>query len=308
MLSLPKAVEIFEVGPRDGFQIERNFIPTETKVDIINRLSETGVSLIEATSFVHPKVIPQMRDAQEVMRSIERAQQVKYRALVPNTRGALRALAIGVDELLVVLHCSETYSQKNINMSIEESLQETAKVVEIADSEGIPVVAALALAFGCPYEGEIPAERVLRLMESALELGISGFSLPDSVGMADPVRVHRLVSQIYEEWPSVDVSLHLHDAAGMGLANVLAGLEAGITKFESSICGLGGSPVNPRAKGNLATEDLVHMLEEMGIDTGVDLDKLLKCARYVAQVVGHEVPSHVLKIGTRSQVLSAPRD
>ena len=305
MLSLPQSVQIFEVGPRDGFQMEKKFIPTGEKVQILHRLAQTGVALIEATSFVHPKVIPQMKDAEEVMKSIDRSPPVRYRALVPNTKGAERAFAVGVDELLVVLHCSETYSRKNINMSVEESLQEAAKVVEMARPKRIPVVAALALAFGCPYEGEIPPDRVLSIMERALELGVSGFSLPDSVGMANPVQVYRLISQIYSEWPSVNVSLHLHDAAGMGLANVLAGLEAGITRFESSICGLGGSPVNPMARGNIATEDLVHMLEEMGVDTGVDLERLLECARYVAQVVEHEVPSHVLRSGTRSQVLGS---
>jgi hydroxymethylglutaryl-CoA lyase len=303
VLKLPERVTITEVGPRDGFQMEERFIPTEKKIEVINRLARAGLKRIEATSFVHPKVIPQLRDAEEVMRGIERVPGVKYRALVPNEFGARRALEVGVDELLVVVHCSETYSRKNINRSIEESLEETERVVQLAESKGIPVAAGLAVAFGCPYEGEVPHERVIGLIERLLRIGVKEISLPDTVGMADPVRIVKLVGQIFKEFPELPMTLHLHDAAGMGLANVLAAMEAGLTHFESSICGLGGSPVNPKAKGNIPTEDLVHMLSQMGVETGIDLEALLECARFVKELVAHEVPSHVLHSGRREDVI-----
>lgn len=304
-LALPKAVEIIEVGPRDGFQMERDFISTDRKIAVIDALSKTGIAKIEVTSFVHPKVLPQMRDAKEVMEGIERVPGVVYRALVPNEVGARRALDIGVDELLFVVHCSETYSRKNINMSIDESLDELGRVVKRADAEGIPVSAALGLAFGCPFEGEIPPEKVLELIERLLESGVAEISLPDSAGMADPGRVDRLVTRIYKQWPDIEMALHLHDAAGMGLANVLAALNIGVTRFESSICGLGGSPVNPKTKGNIPTEDLVHMLSQMRIETGIDLEILIACGREVRDLVQHDVPSHVLRAGRWEDVIGA---
>lgn len=304
-LRLPRRVEVTEVGPRDGFQMEREFIPTPRKIEVINRIARAELKRIEATSFVHPKVIPQLQDAEEVMKGIEREPGVTYRALVPNEVGARRALEAGIDELLVVVHCSETYSRENINMSIEKSLEEAEQVVRRATAENIPVAAGLALAFGCPFEGEIPEERVLELINQLLDCGVTEISLPDTVGMADPKRICSLTEQIFSHWPELKVALHLHNTAGMGLANVLAALDSGVTRFESSVCGLGGSPVNPKAKGNISTEDLVHMLSQMGIETGIDLEALIGCARQVQGLVQHDVPSHVLRSGRWEDVIGA---
>lgn len=294
---------MIEVGPRDGFQMEKEFIPTEKKVEIINKLAETGLRKIEVTSFVHPKVIPQLKDAEEVLMRINRDPGITYRAYVPNEFGARRAIEAGIDEMLAVVDASETYSQKNVNMTVEKSILVLKSIIELAKSAKKSVSVGLGHAFGCPYEGDVSEERVLEIIDELLQLGIEELYVADTVGMANPRQVAGLINRIIDRWPDIKPVLHLHDASGMGLANVLAAMDAGVTTFEASICGLGGSPVLPGAKGNIPTEDLVHMLSEMGIQTNIDLDILIECAELVKGVVGREVTSHMLQSGRRSDII-----
>lgn len=305
-MSLPRRVKVMEVGPRDGFQMEKNFIPTEKKIEIINALSQTGIPAFQATSFVHPRAIPQLRDAEEVMTRIKRAPGVKYCALVPNAVGARRAVASGVDEIHVVLSASNTHNRANVNMTVEESLKGFEAVMEIAREARIPVKGGIATAFGCPYEGDVPEEQVMRIIERMLAMGMDKISLGDSTGMANPAQILRLVGKIKNRWPDLPVLLHLHNTRGMGLANALAGLEAGVTEFDAAIGGLGGCPYAPGATGNISTEDLVHMFHEMGIETGIDLDALIGCARLMQEIIGRTLDGQVMKAGKRSDLYPIP--
>lgn len=298
-MGLPEKVKIFEVGPRDGFQKVEKFIPTPVKIEIINQLSGTGLTKIEATSFVHPRVIPQTRDAEEVLAGIQRRPGVVYSALVPNVKGAERALSAGADEINAVVSVSETYNRKNVNMSIAESLQNIKAIIELAYSRGIRTVVSLANSFGCPFEGEIPQERVLEVARQVLDLGAGGLNVADTTGLAGPLQVRRLVGRIKETWPELDLTLHFHDTRGLGLANVYAALEEGADQFDCSIAGLGGSPAAPYASGNVCTEDVAFLLERLGIDSGLDLPVLLEISRKVEEVVGFTVPGKLVKAGLR---------
>lgn len=306
--SLPRRVKVMEVGPRDGFQMEKTFIPTDQKIEIINALSQTGIPAFQTTSFAHPRAIPQLRDAEEVMAKIKRAPGVKYCALVPNAVGARRAAASGVDEIHVVLSASNTHNRANVNMTVEESLQDFEAVMEIAREAKIPVKGGIATAFGCPYEGDVPEEQVLRIIDRMLAMGMDKISLGDSTGMANPAQILRLVGKIKSRWPGLPVLLHLHNTRGMGLANALAGLEAGVTEFDAAIGGLGGCPYAPGATGNISTEDLVHMFHEMGIETGIDLDALIRCARRMQQIIGRTLDGQVMKAGKRSDLYPIPEE
>jgi hydroxymethylglutaryl-CoA lyase len=303
-----KRIQIHEVASRDGFQIESNFIPTEDKIRFINALSHTGLAKIEVTSFVSPKAIPHLRDAEEVMKSIERVPGVVYVALVPNARGTERALMCKADELNVFMSVSETHNRANVNRASEQSLagfKEVMAAVRAANAK-VSINASLSTSFGCPFEGDVPPQRVLAFAERCLELGMHGVTLADTTGMANPRQVRELVTSAVQAFGADKITLHFHNTRGMGLANVVAGLEAGVTRFDASLGGLGGCPFAPGATGNICTEDVVHMLHEMGYDTGVDLDKLLAVARGLPKIVGHDVPGQVAKAGKTSDLHAVP--
>jgi hydroxymethylglutaryl-CoA lyase len=298
-MALPERVTMREVGTRDGIQSLGAFVPTEHKIEMANLLARTGLTRIEVTSFVHPKAVPQMADAAEVMARIDRVPGVLWEPLVPNLVGARRALEAKSDRLVVVLAASDTFNLKNIRMTIADSLTGIADVVGVAREAGVPVSAAISTTFGCPYEGDVPEERVHEIVARLLERGVDEVSLADTTGMANPLQVEGTVGRIRERWPDVAFSLHFHNTRGMGLANVVAGLRAGVTIYDASIGGIGGCPFAPKATGNVSTEDVVHMLHEMDIQTGIDLDALLGCANRMSEILGQELPGQVMKAGPR---------
>lgn len=301
MTSRPRAT-IVEVGPRDGFQMERVFIPTSLKVATIDALAAAGLRKIEATSFVNPRVIPQMADAAEVMRRITRHPGTAYIALVPNARGAERAVASGVDGVKLVICVTETYNRRNVGLSVNESVRELADIVGVAGRTPVEVV--IALAFGCPLEGPVSEDAVVRLVGRVAALGIRDISIADSAGLAHPLQVAAMMRRLQRSFDGVSWSLHLHDTRGLGLANVLAALDEGITIFDASIGGLGGCPVVPGAAGNIATEDLAQLLATLDRDTGVDIDAVCEAARAVEAFLGRPLRSRVLRAGTIARALS----
>ena len=301
---LPSKISLREVGPRDGLQNE-DPISTDAKVALVDALSRTGVSRIEAVSFVRPSAIPQMADADEVWSRIDRAPGVRYSALVPNLRGAARALDAGVTELEVVVSASETHNKKNVNRSTAESLDEISAIIDLAHQRGATVQAIVSTAWGCPFEGDVPVGRVVAVASRAVRDGADSASFGDTTGMATPTRVRRLVGEFRAANPDVALNLHFHNTRGTGLANVLAALELGVTDFDASVGGLGGCPYAPGATGNIATEELVHMAEDMGIDTGINLAALIDAAAEAEQAVGHTLPSQVLRAGPRTRTIPA---
>jgi hydroxymethylglutaryl-CoA lyase len=304
---MTKRLYIQDVATRDGFQIEANFIPTEDKIALIDRLSETGLAKIEVTSFTSPKAIPNLRDAEEVMRGIRRVPGVEYTVLVPNVKGCERALACEVDEINLVMSASDTHGMANLRMTPEQSLVQFREIIEVTRGSGVFINASLSCTFGCPFEGEILERRVYELVQRLLDIGVQGVTLCDTTGMADPVQVERICREALSNWPEAVFTAHLHNTRGMGLANALAALNAGIDRFDVSLGGLGGCPYAPGASGNICTEDLVHMFHRMGLDTGVDLDKLLQCAASLPELVGHEVPGAVLKAGKSDRRYPKPK-
>jgi hydroxymethylglutaryl-CoA lyase len=301
MRSLPAAVEICEVGPRDGLQNEEP-VAIEQRVRLIDALSRTGLRRIEAASFVSPKAIPPMAGSDEVMAQITRVPGVMYRGLVPNVRGAERALAAGVDEIEVVVSASETHNRKNVNRSVDESVAGAAELLELSHGEGTPVEAIVSTAFGCPYEGDIAAKRVADVARRLADAGADRLSFGDTTGMATPRRVDDLLDALDAvDLDETQVGLHFHNTRGTALANVIAGLERGVTRYDASVGGLGGCPYAPGASGNAVTEDLVHMLADMGIETGIDLNALIDCAALAQDIVGRELPSALLHAGPRSR-------
>ena len=304
MSDLPAAISLREVGPRDGLQNE-DPVPTESKVALIDALSRTGVSRIEAVSFVHPKAIPQMADADEVWSQIARNDDVRYSALVPNLRGAQRALAAGFREIEVVVSASDTHNRKNVNRSTEESLDDIAALLAEAHDAGATCQVIVSTAWGCPYEGDVPVARVVDVAGRAVRDGADGISFGDTTGMATPSRVMRLVGEFRSAYAGTPLNLHFHNTRGTGLANVLAALELGVADFDASVGGLGGCPYAPGASGNIASEELVHMVEDMGVDTGVDLDALIDAAREAERLVGRTLPSQVLRAGPRTTTTRA---
>lgn len=298
---------IQEVATRDGFQIEADFIPTETKIALIDALSRTGLAKIEATSFTSPKAIPNLRDAEEVMRGITRVPGVEYTVLVPNVKGCERALACGVDEINLVMSASDTHGLANLRMTPEQSLAQFAEIIDVSRGSGVFINASLSTTFGCPFEGHIAEERVYHLIERLLEIDVQGVTLCDTTGMANPAQVARICRETLARWPQVDFTLHVHDTRGMGLANALAAFQVGIRRFDASLGGLGGCPYAPGATGNVCTEDLVHMFAQMGEDTGVDLDALLEVAAGLPAIVGHALPGQVLKAGKADRRYPKPR-
>jgi len=296
-MDLPKSVTIVEVGPRDGLQNETYFVPTEKKIELIERLSETGLKRIEITSFVHPKAIPQLQDSEEVVKRVQRKPGILYSTLVPNEKGLERALASGVEEIAFFVSASETHNQKNVKMSIGESLRGFRNIAEKALSNGMRMRGYVVTAFGCPYEGRVKPEKVEFIVDEYKALCVLEIALGDTTGMANPVQVGRMVDRIKPQLGEMSLALHFHDTRGAALANVLAALQEGVTVFDGSIGGLGGCPYAPGASGNVATEDLVNMLEEMGIKTGIDLQKLIDCAKYAGEIIKKDLPSHLIRSG-----------
>jgi hydroxymethylglutaryl-CoA lyase len=297
-------VSVREVGPRDGLQNE-DPVPTAAKIELIDRLSKTGVQRIEAVSFVRPEAIPQMADADEVWRGFEHAAGVRYSALVPNLRGAQRALEAGVRELEVVVSASDTHNRKNVRRSTAESLDDIAAVIADAHERGASCQVIVSTAWGCPYEGDVPVQRVVQVAGRAVADGADSVSFGDTTGMATPGRVTSLVGEFRSAYPDTALNLHFHNTRGTGLANVLTALELGVADFDASVGGLGGCPYAPGATGNIATEELVHMVEDMGIGTGIDLGAMIDAAADAERIVGHTLPSQVLRAGPRTRTIPA---
>lgn len=291
----PKAVVVKEVGPRDGLQNEKGFISTEDKIAWINMLSNTGLRHIEISSFVNPKWIPALADAFEVAKGITRVPGVTYSALVPNEKGLARALAAGVDETAVFISASETHNQKNINKSIAETFPVLREVVEQSLAADKSVRGYVSTVFGCPYEGQISIDAVIRVAEALLEMGIDELSLGDTIGVAAPKQVYEVLSALLKKFPADRLAMHFHDTRGTAMANVLMSLDMGITTFDGALGGLGGCPYAPGASGNLATDDLLYMLANMGIDSGIDREKLLQAALFIQDKIGRPLPSHNLQ-------------
>lgn len=300
----PSTVQVVEVGPRDGFQMELQFIPTGLKVEVIDLLTRAGLRKIEATSFVSPKVIPQMADAETVMSQIERVPDVCYTALVPNAKGAQRAINAKAGSVRMVVCVSETYNRKNVGLSVRESLENCRQVISMSRYVGIGYEVIIALAFGCPLEGEIHEDAVIQLAGELGELGYKEIGIADSIGVANPRQVTQLMSRLRRSYPQVHFSAHFHNTRGLGLANVLGALEAGIDAFDSSLGGLGGCPVMPGATGNIATEDLVNCLEEMGIATGVSIAGVTSATRKMQAFLGRSLDSYVADAGTRKELFA----
>lgn len=302
----PKRLYIQEVAPRDGFQNERAFIPTEQKIALINALGQCGLAKIEASSFTSPRAIPALADAEVVMRGIQRAPGVIYTALIPNVRGAERALECAVDEMNLVMSVSETHNLANLRMPRERSFAQLSEVIAMAAAHHAPVNVSLSTVFGCPMEGHIAEAEVYAWIDRFAALSIRGVTLCDTTGMANPSQVGRISRQVHAQFPKLEITLHFHNTRGMALANAVAAVDAGIDRFDASLGGLGGCPYAPGATGNVCTEDLVHMFKEMGWNTGVDLDKLLTAARQLPALVGHDVPGQVLKAGPSSRRYPTP--
>ncbi|MCY7787362.1 hydroxymethylglutaryl-CoA lyase [Bacillus inaquosorum] len=295
-MSYPKKVKIKEVGPRDGLQNESVWIATEDKIAWINQLSQTGLSYIEITSFVHPKWIPALRDAIDVAKGIDRVKGVTYAALVPNQKGLENAIEGGIDEACVFMSASETHNRKNINKSTSETLQILKQVNDDAKKANLTTRAYLSTVFGCPYEKNVPIEQVIRLSEALFEFGISELSLGDTIGAANPAQVETVLEALLARFPANQIALHFHDTRGTALANMVTALQMGITVFDGSAGGLGGCPYAPGSSGNAATEDIVYMLEQMDIKTNVKLDKLLSAAKWIEEKMGKQLPSRNLQV------------
>jgi hydroxymethylglutaryl-CoA lyase len=301
-MALPQGVRIFEVGPRDGLQNEPGQVPTATKVALIDRLAAAGLTAIEATAFVSPKWVPQMADNADVLAQITRKQGVIYSALTPNMKGFEAALAAGVDEVAVFGAASESFSQKNINCSIAESLERFAPVCEAAKAAGIPVRGYASCVLGCPYEGEVAPEKVADLAQALLDMGCHEISLGDTIGVGTPAKAKAMVEAVAARVPLERLAVHFHDTYGQALANILACLELGVATVDSSVSGLGGCPYAKGASGNVATEDVIYMLHGMNIETGIDLDALIGVSWFISDHLGRKPSSRVaLAVGAPSE-------
>lgn len=303
--NLPEFVQMTEVGTRDGIQSEGVIIRAEDKIRLVNALSRTGLRRIEVTAFAHPDRVPQLADADAVMRGIDRVSGVTYTALVPNVRGAERAISAGADELHVVIGATDAFNRRNVNMDVQASIDAYRSIAAVGRSAGLRAPVGLAVTFGCPYEGVVALDRVLDVVQRLADAGVEEVLLADTIGVANPRQVATLVGAVRDRWPALTIGLHFHDTRGLGVANVLAGLQAGVTRFDASIAGIGACPFAPGATGNICTEDAVHMLEGMGVETGVDLGTLLECARLMRAVLGRDVPSRMLRAGPAVAVLQS---
>ena len=294
-MKLPQRVKIVEVSPRDGLQYETRLVPTEVKIDFIDRLSRCGLPSIEATSFVSPRWVPQMGDHRQVMKGIRRREGVSYPVLTPNLFGLEAAMEVGAEEVAVFASASEGFSRKNINCSIDQSFERFTPLIERALESGVRVRGYLSCTLGCPYEGEVDSKQVARLARRLLELGCYEISLGDTIGVGTPAAAQQMVRSVGRQVPIEQLAVHFHDSCGQALANVLACLEAGVSVVDSSVSGLGGCPYAPGAAGNLATEDLLYMLEGLGIETGVDMTALLEAGDYICRELGRATGSKVAR-------------
>ena len=301
-----KRIYIQEVGPRDGLQMEKVFVPTAQKIAMVDALSAAGVAKVEVTAFVSPKAIPALADAEEVLRGIARPAQTVMTCLVPNIKGAQRAMGAGADELNLVMSVSETHNLCNLRMLRRQSFVALQEVIAVARAGQVAVNVSLSCSFGCPMEGEVPAQEVLDWVQRFVEEGVQGITLCDTTGMAHPAQVYALVQAFKARWPATALTLHFHDTRAMALANVLAAIDAGADRFDASVGGLGGCPYAPGASGNACTEELVHALTLMGYDTGVDLAALTRVAAHLPSLVGHDTPSAIVKAGGVHQLHPAP--
>ncbi|WCR28361.1 hydroxymethylglutaryl-CoA lyase [Paenibacillus thiaminolyticus] len=297
-MNWPASVTIKEVGPRDGLQNEKVFVPTEDKIAWINQLSGTGLKSIEITSFVNPKWIPALADAAEVAAGIERMPGICYSALVPNRQGLERALEADVDEAAVFMSASETHNLRNINKSIRVTLPMLREVAQEALAAGKSVRGYVSTVFGCPYEGPVSIDEVIRVSDTLFEMGIGELSLGDTIGIANPKQVQKVLDILLQRFDPNKLALHFHDTRGTALANILVSMDMGITTFDASAGGLGGCPYAPGASGNVASDDLLYMLDAMGIHTGVNQEKLLSAARFIQEKIGRELPSRNLQVGS----------
>jgi hydroxymethylglutaryl-CoA lyase len=295
-----------EVATRDGFQNEKTFIDTQDKIALIDALSLCGYARIEVTSFTSPKAIPALRDAEAVMAGIRRQPGVEYTVLVPNVRGAERALGCGIDEANLVMSVSEPHNRSNLRMTREQSFAQLTDVIDVIGQGPVAVNVSLSTVFGCPMQGEVAADEVLGWVARFAERGVRGVTLCDTTGMAYPSQVQALSRQVRERFPHLQLTLHFHNTRGMALANTLGALEAGIDRFDASLGGLGGCPYAPGASGNVCMEDLVHMLDLMGYQTGIDLDRVLAASARLPGLIGHQTPSQILKAGRRLDLHPIP--
>jgi len=305
-MQVPERVTICEVGTRDGFQIEPDFIPTERKVEVVDLLTAAGMPRIEVTSFVHPKVVPQLRDAEAVMAAIRRRPGTRYAALVPNDKGAARAVDAGVDRLHTVVSASESHNLANVNMTIAESIAKLGAVAQIATRAGVVLQAGISTSFGCPFEGDVPLDRLESVVARLVDLGAGAIGLADTTGMANPRQVAAVLERLMPRFPGIEWTLHTHDTRAMAIPNILAALECGVTHLDASIGGLGGCPFAPGASGNVCTEDLVHCLHAMGVATGIDLDRLVAVSRRVEQIIGRPLPGQIIKAGPSTRRYPVP--
>ena len=301
----PSDVTISEVGPRDGLQNEKTMFSTEQKVELIERAAQAGAKSIEIGSFVHPKAVPQMADTDEVARRIRRLPGVEYRALVMNLKGLERAEASGVTKAKLTASASRAHSLANSNRTPEEVVRSFKECADYAAAHGMELSGAIPTSFGCSLEGKVPLEQVLSVADCFLEMGVRELSLSDTTGMANPRQVYAYGKQVLAKYPDVVWNLHFHNTRGMGLSNVVAGMLAGITRFDASFAGLGGCPFAPGASGNIATEDVVHMCHEMGVTTGYDLDAILVIGRTIQKILGRQTDSSILRAGKCSDIVKA---
>ncbi|EPX83442.1 hydroxymethylglutaryl-CoA lyase [Salipiger mucosus] len=306
MTAQPEKVEINEVVLRDGLQNEPEFVATEDKIRLAERLSRTGIRRLEVTSFVSPRAIPNLRDAAEVLAGIERVPGVRYTALVPNVRGAERALQSNIDEVNLVMSIGEQHNLANMRMTCAQSLEQFADIMRVMEGSGVFVNGTLATTFGCPFDGRQPLDRILWGIEEYLALGIEGITIADTIGVANPRHVSEVVSTILSHHPTLPLTLHLHNTRDMGIANALAAYDAGIRSFDTSLGGIGGCPYAPGATGNVCTEDLVHMFHQCGVQTGSDLASLVKISKDLPEILGHDVPGFIMKAGTSERLYPFP--
>ena len=302
----PKRIYIQEVVTRDGLQAESAFVPTEQKIDLINRLSRTGYAKIEVSSFTSPKAIPMLADAEAVMQGIDRVPGVEYTVLIPNLKGAERALSVGVDEFNLVMSVSEMHNQANLKMSREDSFKGLTSVIELAHANNTAVNISLSTSFGCPMSGITSLAELMHWVDRFAATGIRGITICDTTGMANPAQVQSVCEAVQAKYPKLQWTLHFHNTRGMGLANALAAVNSGIDRFDSSLGGLGGCPYAPGATGNICTEELVHMLDLMGFNTNMQIDTLLECSNDLQSLIGRTLPSQLLMAGKVDRLYQAP--
>jgi len=299
----PENITICEVGPRDGLQNEKVLLTIEQKIELIEKSALAGAKIIEIGSFVHPKAVPQMADTDEVARRIKRKDGVEYRALVLNLRGLQRAEAAGIEKAKLTVSASRAHSLSNLNKTPEEAVRGLAECAEYAAVHGMILSGAISTAFGCSMEGKVPLEQVISVISCFQEIGVNELSLSDTTGMANPQQVYEYSLRVKEQFPNITWNLHFHNTRGMGLANIMAGMLTGINRYDSCFAGLGGCPFAPGASGNISTEDLIHMCQEMGIETGYDLDAVINIGKSIQNMIGHEASSAVLKAGKCSDIV-----